>query len=342
MKGIVHFVTGVTIATFFPEVVQQAAGGSVLPMLGGITGILPDTLDFKFTRYFERYDLEIDPGPDPDARDIAEQVVRAMRRAHETEKPQNVMLHTIRLGADLWRQYTIRFDPEQNEVAVRIGPVVNTGQVPLPGSEPPPLPIPPDGGGRGGEVRVKVGIPMAPTYDAETKIDIFSGPSFKFERQGDQLHVHFLDWHRRWSHSLALAAAVGVVAGLLFGKWAGVVAGLGFAGHVLEDQLGSMGSNLFYPFTKERTTGLQVLRSGDAIPNFLTIWTAVALILFNLDRFSAQPLLNPWWFLGFAVALPVAVLGGLYQWQRRRGKPEAKEALQQRDIVSETEEVEVA
>jgi hypothetical protein len=41
------------------------------------------------------------------------------------------------------------------------------------------------------------------------------------------------------------------------------------------------------------------------------------------------------------VTLPVAVLGGLYQWQRRRGKPEAKESLQQRDIVSEMEEVEV-
>ncbi|MCK4316942.1 MAG: archaeal/vacuolar-type H+-ATPase subunit I, partial [Anaerolineae bacterium] len=127
MKGIAHFITGVTIATFFPEVVQQAAGGSVLPMLGGIAGILPDTLDFKFARYFERYDLEIDPGPDPDARDIAEQVVGAMRRAYETRKPQNIMLHTIRLGADLWRQYTIRFDPEQEEVAVRVGPVVNTG-----------------------------------------------------------------------------------------------------------------------------------------------------------------------------------------------------------------------
>jgi len=41
-------------------------------------------------------------------------------------------------------------------------------------------------------VRLKVGVPMAPTYDAENRIDIFSGPSFKFERQGDQLHVHFL------------------------------------------------------------------------------------------------------------------------------------------------------
>ncbi len=331
MKGISHFITGVALATFFPEVVQAGAQGSLLPMLGGICGILPDTLDFKFARYFERYDLEIDPGPEPDARDIAEQVVGAMRKAYETGKPQNIMLHTIRLGADLWRQYGIRFDPEQNEVAVRIGPIVNTGQVPLPGSEP-------EGAE---EVRVKVGVPMVHTYDAENRIDIFSGPSFKFERRGDRLHIHFLDWHRRWSHSLTLAAAVGLVAGLLFGKWAGIVAGLGFAGHVLEDQLGFMGSNLFYPFTKGRSTGLQLLRSGDAIPNFLTVWTSVALILFNLDRFSAQPLLNPSWFLGLAVVLPVAVLGGLYQWQRRRGRPEAKESLRQRDILSEAEEMEV-
>jgi len=340
MKGIAHFVTGVAIATFFPEVVQQAAGGSVLPMLGGIAGILPDTLDFKFTRYFELYTEEIDPGPQPDAREIAGQVVGAMRRAYETGKPQNIMLHTIRLGADLWRQYTIRFDPEQNEVAVRIGPVVDTGQTPLPGSEPCQK-VGANPCGRPTEVRVKVGIPMAPTYDAENKIDTFSGPSFKFERQGNQLHVHFLDWHRRWSHSLALAAAIGVVTGLLFGKWAGIAVGLGFAGHILEDQLGFMGSNLFYPFTRRRTTGLQLLRSGDAIPNFLTVWTSVAVILFNLDRFSAQPRLNPWWFLELAVALPVAVLGGLYQWQRRRGRPEARESLQQWDIISEAEEVTV-
>ncbi|MFQ6102161.1 MAG: metal-dependent hydrolase [Anaerolineae bacterium] len=337
MKGIAHFITGVAIATFFPGVVQQAADGALLPMLGGIAGILPDTLDFKFVRYFEQYDLEVDPGPEPNAREIAERVVGAMRRAYETGKPYNIMLHTIRLGADLWRQYAIRFDPEQNEVAVRIGPVVNTGQVPLPGSDVGLIPC----GRPSGEVRLKVGVPMVHTYDAENKIDIFSGPSFKFDRRDDRLHIHFLDWHRRWSHSLTLAAVVGVVAGLLFGKWAGIVAGLGFAGHVLEDQLGFMGSNLFYPFTKQRAIGAQLLRSGDAIPNFLTVWTSVALVLFNLDRFSAQPLLNPWWFLGLAVMLPVVALGGLYQWQRWREKPEANESLQQRDIVSEVEEIEV-
>jgi membrane-bound metal-dependent hydrolase YbcI (DUF457 family) len=342
MKGISHFITGVALATFFPEVVQAGAAGSLLPVLGGIGGILPDTLDFKFARYFEHYSLEIDPGPEPDARKIAEQVAGAMRQAYESCKPQNVMLHTIRLGGDLWRQYAIRFDPVRSEVAVRIGPVVNTGQTPFPGSEPPPLsPLPQAGGVEGGEVRVKVGVPMVHTYDAENKIDIFSGPSFRFERKGDRLYVHFLDWHRRWSHSLTLAVALGLLGWLFFGKWGSLVVGLGFLGHILEDQLGFMGSNLLYPLTKGRVAGARLLRSGDAIPNFLTVWVAVALILFNLDRFSAQPLLDPWWFLGLAVALPVAALGGVYQWRRRRGERQAREALQQRDIVSETQEVEV-
>lgn len=347
MKGIAHFVTGVALATFFPEVVGSAVEGSVLPMLGGIAGILPDTLDFKFVRYFERYDLEIDPGPEPDPREIAEQVAEAMRRAYETGEPQKVMLHTIRLGPDLWRRYVIRFDPERSEVAVRIGPIVNTGQVPLPGSAPEDA----------DEARIEVGAPMVQTYDAENEIDIFSGPSFKFERRGEQLYVHFLDWHRRWSHSLTLAAALGLGAAgvaalvelLTQGSitrtplWVGLVMGLGFVGHVLEDQLGFMGSNLFYPFTRDRTTGLQLLHSGDAIPNFLTVWTAVMLILLNLDRFSGQPRLDPWWaFLGLAVALPVILLGGVYQWQRRREEPQATESLRQRDIVSEAEGTEIA
>lgn len=345
VKGIAHFVTGVTLATFFPEVVRQAAEGSLLPVLGGIAGILPDTLDFKFARYFERYDLEIDPGPEPDARAIAERLVGAMRTAYETGKPQSVMLHTIRLGADLWRQYVVRFDPAHNEVAVRIGPVVNTGQVPFPGSEPETAE----------EVRVKVGVPMVHTYDAENRVDIFSGPSFRFVRKGDRLHVHFLDWHRRWSHSLTLATVLALGVAGIFALvewltrgaisrtplWAGVVTGLGFAGHILEDQLGFMGSNLFYPFTRERFIGLQLLRSGDAIPNFLTVWLSVAMILFNLDRFSASPRLDPPVYLLLAVALPLVGLDGLYLLQRRRQEPEAGEATQQRDILSEVEEVEV-
>ncbi|MGD2148330.1 MAG: metal-dependent hydrolase [Anaerolineae bacterium] len=345
MKGIAHFVTGIALATLFPQVVGRASEGSLLPVIGGIAGILPDTIDFKFLRYFEQHTLEIDPGPDPDPWGIAEQVAAAMRRAYESGESQDVMLHTIRLGGDLWRQYTIRFDSERGEVAVRVGPVVSTGQVPLPGSEPQD----------GEEARIKVGPPMAQTYPGETDIDIFSGPSFRFERQADALQVRFLPWHRRWSHSVTLAAALALGTSglwalhqlLVDGRststslWAGVVVGLGLLGHILEDQLGFMGSNLLYPFTRARTRGLGLLRSGDAIPNFLTVWSAAMLIVFNLDRFSAQPGLIPPWLLGTAVALPVVVLGGVYHLQRRAW-PRSQEVLQQLDIISETEDIELA
>ncbi|MGQ9522395.1 MAG: metal-dependent hydrolase [Anaerolineae bacterium] len=345
MKGITHFLSGVAIATFFPEVVRQAADGSLLPVLGGVAGILPDTLDFKFARYFERYDLEIDPGPNPNPHQIADALVGAMRRAYETGLSQNVMLHTIRLGADLWRQYVVRFDPRRNQVAVRIGPVVNTGQVPFPGSEPQGVE----------EVQVPLDFPLVETYDEEYRVDIFSGPSFRFERVGDRLRVHFLDWHRRWSHSLTLAVLLGVIVaggGARVEKvsgggvsrtplWAGLLVTLGFAGHILEDQLGFMGSNLFYPFTKGRMVGLRLVRSGDAIPNFLTVWLALALILFNLDRFSVSPRLDPISYLFGVVGLPLVVLGGFYARQRIRARPRSREFLRQRDMVAETEEVEI-
>ncbi len=340
MKGIAHFITGVALATFFPQVVQQGASGGLLPVLGGIAGILPDTLDFKFARYFERYDEEVDPDPhNPDPLEIARRIAAAMQQAYTGGRRRNLMLHTIRLGADLWRQYSVRFAPEAGEVVVRIGPLVNTGQVPYPGSEP-----------EDAEARVQVGVPMVHTYDAENKVDIFSGPSFAFERRGDRVHVHFLDWHRRWSHSLTLAVLLGLGAGLLtlllggpsLALWVGLVVALGFAGHVLEDQLGHMGSNLFWPLTKRRVPGLHLLRSGDAIPNFLTVWTALVLILLNLDRFSDQPLLPPGLYLLVALGLPWLGLGGMYLRQRLRRKPEPVEKLRQADMVAEAEEIELA
>ncbi len=343
MKGIAHFVSGVAIATFFPQVVQQGAQGGLLPVLGGIGGILPDTLDFKFARYFERYDDEIDPDPRaPDPQEIAERIAHAMREAYESGRSRNIMLHTIRMGPDLWRQYSIRFEPQAGEVIVRIGPLVNTGQVPYVGTEPQ----------ENAEARVRVGVPMVHTYDAENKVDIFSGPSFRFEREGDHIRVHFLDWHRRWSHSLLTGLLGGILAGLLVGLlggfslgfWAGWVFALGFAGHILEDQLGYMGSNLLWPITRRRMPGLHLLRSGDAIPNFLTVWTALALILFNLDRFSPQPLLPPFLYLLLALGIPWVVLGGLYldRRLRRAPAPPPVEKLRQGDMVAEGEEVELA
>lgn len=341
MKGITHFITGVALATFFPEVVQAAAQGSLLPVLGGVGGILPDTLDFKFARYWEHFDVELDPGAEPDAEAMADALVDAMRRAYDTGKDINLVAHTIRLGPDLWREYSIRFVPNTDEVVVKIGPLVNTGQVPYAGSEPPQA-----------EVRRKVGVPIRNTYSETYRVNIFSGPTFRFARHGDELRVHFLDWHHRWSHSLFLAVLVGGVAwflltllgaGTFSARWGGLLTGLGFLGHVLEDQLGHMGSNLFWPLTRKRIPGPGFIHASDAIPNFLVVWSSVALILFNLDRFSAQPRLPAVPYLALALGVPWLVLGGLYVKDKVKTRLQqlSRAIAQELDAIAESENTEL-
>jgi membrane-bound metal-dependent hydrolase YbcI (DUF457 family) len=333
MKGITHFVSGVAAATFIPGVVEQAAAGSLLPALGGVFGLLPDTLDFKFARYFERAE-DIDPDPrHPDPQLLADRIAEAIDRAYKRNRPVRVRLHTMKLGVDLWRQYTVRFDAERGEVAVRIGPTVNTSQLAYAGSEIEGL----------GEARAKVEAPMLYTYGEEMKIDIFGGPSFAFRRRKEQVEIQFLPWHRSWSHSLVLAAFFGLAGGMLINVTLGLVIFAAMAAHILEDQLGYMGSNLFWPLTENRTGGLRLVHSGDPIPNFVTVWAALVLILFNLDRFSGQPsFFDPALYLTFALAAPVGVLLLLYFTGKiaRRRRFASLEAAKQADIIQELVETE--
>jgi membrane-bound metal-dependent hydrolase YbcI (DUF457 family) len=333
MKGITHFVSGIAAATFIPGIVEHAANGSLLPALGGVFGLLPDTLDFKFARYFERAE-DIDPDPRrPDPGVIAERIAEAIDRAYKRNQPVRVRLHTMKLGVDLWRQYTVRFDAENGEIAVRIGPTVNTSQMPYAGSEIEGL----------SEARAEVEAPMRYTYGEEMTIDIFGGPSFAFKRVKDKVEIQFLPWHRSWSHSLVLAGFLGLAAGLLIDATLGLVIFAGMAAHILEDQLGYMGSNLFWPLTENRTGGLRLVHSGDPIPNFVTVWAALVLILFNLDRYSGSPpFFEPAFFLTFALAAPAGALllfyfAGKFV-ARRRFK--TVEAAKQADIIQELVETE--
>jgi membrane-bound metal-dependent hydrolase YbcI (DUF457 family) len=253
----------------------------------------------------------------------------------------------MKLGADLWRRYSVQFNTERNEVVVKIGPVVTTSQVPYPDSE--------IKGIKEGRARAKPR--MLRTYGEETTIDIFSGPSFSFRRKGDAVEITFLPWHRRWSHSLTLALLLGLLGGLAFGwmhrihltlrTWRfpfsllhGLVISLAMAVHILEDQLGFMGSNLFYPFTKERTEGMKLIRSGDAIPNLLTVWTSLVFILFNLDRFSQEPALPPLPYFLFTLLIPWALILGINLLLARRREKRSDEELSAEEALEETEEVE--
>ncbi|MBP7686496.1 MAG: metal-dependent hydrolase [Thermoflexales bacterium] len=334
MKGISHFLAGIAAASFVPGVVESAAQGSYLILLGGIFGLLPDTLDFKFARYFDRAEA-VDPDPanlDPQA--LADQIAALIDRAASERREIRAQLHTIKLGPDRWRQYTVRFDSAHNEVAVRIGPVVNTSQMVVAQVAPTPT------------ARAKVNTPLNYTYDGDINVDIFGGPSFAFVPKASGVEIQFLPWHRAWSHSLTLAVMLGVIIGLVFNSLqAGLVVAAGMAAHVVEDQLGFLGSNLFWPITTERSSGLKLIHSGDAIPNFLAVWIALQLIFFNLDRFSAAPqhravMLEPVSFFALAVGAPTLTLAAIYLWQKRRTRLQLA-AARQADILSESQETEV-
>ncbi|HKL21631.1 MAG TPA: hypothetical protein VJ904_07485, partial [Tichowtungia sp.] len=62
MKGIAHFISGVTVASFCPWTIEAAQNGNpAYFILGAVAGILPDTVDFKFYRFFYHHDLQVEP-----------------------------------------------------------------------------------------------------------------------------------------------------------------------------------------------------------------------------------------------------------------------------------------
>ncbi len=311
MKGIAHFISAVAVASFVPQTVPMSAQGSFVLVLAGLAGILPDTLDFRLARYLRKPDVEIDPAPrSPDPQAMAKRLAAAIERAHHTGRPVHVRLYSLRLGVDRWRQYSVRWTP--NEVQISLGPLVDGSQKPIPGGEldpPSPVPVP---------APVALAVPVRYGDDLAIEVGVFSGPALEFRPCGDGVKVVFLPWHRRWSHSLTLAAFVGAGIALLLGPIYGLVYALGSLTHILEDQLGYMGSNLAYPFTRRRTRGLKLFHSGDALPNLFVVWLSVVLLLFNLDRFSGAPVLDPWRYFPIALLLPWAVILGLAWWGARR------------------------
>ena len=327
MKGISHFISGVAVASFLPQAVRLSASGSFVLLCAGLGGIMPDTLDFRLARYLKKPDVEIDPYPSaPDPQAIAEQIAAAIDRAHETGESIGVRFHTTKLGADRWRQYVLNVGGPEREVRLRMGPVVTTSRVPFPGSEP-DLP--------------EGSAPTAATahcaYGAETTVDILDGPSFEFRPRGDAVEIVFLPWHRRWSHSLPVTALLGTLIALLLGPLPGLVYTLGSIAHIAEDQLGYLGTNLFYPFTRTRIRGFRLFHSGDVMPNLFTVWLSVVLILFNLDRFSSHPVLA-WPYLGIALALPWTYLGVSW-WLGRRHGASGPPAGVLEAVTAETEEI---
>ncbi|MCW1968212.1 MAG: metal-dependent hydrolase [Anaerolineae bacterium] len=303
MKGIAHFASGLCVAAWLPGVVQDAAQGGLLIALGGACAMLPDTLDFRIERFIEHRHANIAPSAEqPNAPAFADALAATMRAALADGKPRIAQLHPTRRGVVNWVLYSLRFDVANGDVVVRLADHVHDAKPRI--------------------GRAHVG-PLDYGYDGEIHIEELGGPSLKFvpvPSRADTttqtpapttLRIDFLPWHRQRTHSLLLAAGLGVLVGGLLGWTAGLVAGLGYAVHVLEDQLGYMGSNLWWPLTSERTAGLKWLHASDAPANAATVWLSLSLLLLVLDRARDAPLLPLLPYLLLVVGLPSLLLIGL-------------------------------
>lgn len=314
VKGITHFVTGVTVASFFPAAVRAGMAGNPLYfILGGVCGLLSDTLDFKFIRFFAKRDIEVVPDPlAPDPAQIASAVAMAVNRAGQTGLPRHVRLNTIRLGSDRWQSYTVEFDHARHVVSVSLGAIVSTDGQPING---------PAAVAEARPATATLEFPVRCLYQARIAVDIMDGPHLAcVPGPRGTVTVEFMPWHRAWTHSLMIAGAAGIGLGLLIDPLAGLISGLAIVAHILGDQLGFMGSALFYPFRRARSEGLHMAHAADPFYNFGIIWVCLLLIFWNLGRqsFAALPLYLLPKLLVFGALLPMAAIWFL---RRRHGRP---------------------
>jgi len=321
MRGLTHFIVGAMVITLFASamhgVVEQT---SLIILVAAFFGLLPDTLDFKFNQYIETHHVTIDPHPDnPNPQEIADKLADAINKAGRIEpgKMMKVRLHSMRIGPDLWKEYAVFFDTRKKEVKVRLGPECTTGRAMVPETEPPE------------EEAVKT-APFEPKlidpYGRPSQIASFSGPSFGFQKRKDgSVEVIFLPWHRRSGHSLTMGAFFAAIVYLLASLagstiphiWAAAVF-LPWAMHIILDQYGHMGNNLFWPFTKGRNQGLGLVSAADPFWNFFAIFSSIAIMFWNMNRFAPSaermmfgPEVPIWFYLLFVIVIPFGILGAL-------------------------------
>jgi len=176
-------------------------------------------------------------------------------------------------------------------------------------------------------------------------VDILSSTMFGLKAEPDgTIYFHWLPWHRTWSHSYVLGAMLSipvVLIALLLGLkdwWLyGIASFTGFATHITEDMTGHIGGSLIWPFLKPRTEGLELFKASDPRTNFSVIYTAVVILLWNLDRFTTQYITGgsdsawPWWaFLILFWILPLAVYFAVFGHIKAR--------IEKKKILEEEEE----
>ncbi len=285
MKGITHFAVGIATASCFPQAVHAGAAGNPLYfILAGIFGLMPDTLDFKFYRFFYKHDIEIIPDPNkPDPQLIADAIALAVNTTHATGKNIRVKLNTIPIAPDTWQQYKVSFNTTTREVTVSYGPLVDTSGTPITSENRRRKSL---------TASAKLDCNIRLDYQATIIIDIFDGPLLKMSPTRDHSVIpHFIPWHRQWSHSLVPCLLMALTAAAAWKPLAGMIIMTAYASHIAIDQIGFMGSNVLFPFRADRTHGLNMVHSNDALANFSIVWISCVVMFWNL--YNSSPLTLP-------------------------------------------------
>ncbi|MEM0380787.1 MAG: OB-fold nucleic acid binding domain-containing protein [Desulfurococcaceae archaeon] len=224
---------------------------------------------------------------------IANLIAKAIDTAYETNRLITVKIYNIRMKADVYRRFLIHYDSRNRVIRVYMGPLVSTGGLPFEGTDTPEY-------RRIGEAKTK--YPFRKVYPRPTVIDAFSGPEIGFEKRinGNESIVEevFIPWHRGFSHSFTAGFLIALPL-LLILKLINYVnyfeltiaCMLGYWMHVIEDQLGFMGSVLLPPLTKKRIPGLMLGPRIYGLMNFAASFLMIGLAVWNINRFT--PLLSP-------------------------------------------------
>jgi hypothetical protein len=288
MKGFTHYISGIALASFLPSAIDLSSKGSFVLLLAGLGATMPDVIDFRFSRYAREPDVEICPDPDsPDPQRVVDQILAAIELSHQSREKVSIRFDTARPASGLRFRYAVSVDAGQVWARVQ---TMTDESVPL------------DLAHRFLDTSHCGHSAVRCVGEAQIEVEDLGGAWLELRPGGDSVEIVFLPWHRQWSHSLLVAAALGVILSWLLGPLSGMVYFIGSVTHILEDQLGHMGSNLWFPFTRTRTRGYKLFHSTDAAPNLLAVCISAALILFNLDRFSPTPVLHPLAFLSTNLA----------------------------------------
>jgi len=264
MKGITHFCAGIAVASCFPYAIETAVSGNpICFVIAGIMGIIPDTIDFKFLCFIKHIDYRIIPeydNFDPDI--IAEEVRKAVEDCHLTNKKRTMRLCSVRMSPEKWFEYSISF--RGKEIIVKENSKENSSK-------------------KGVATAV---LPFHCSYDATTTATIFVGPTITLVPKDGYTQVDFIDWHRGLSHSFVMALVLSLLIAIFFNITVGIIVFSSYCSHILLDQLGHMGSAIFWPFNKNKTSGYSLCHSISRFANVFTVAVSTLVVFANLFYFQ--------------------------------------------------------